>query len=430
VGERVELRLDGIAHGGEAFGQDRGRVVFVPFAIPGERVRVELLEEKPRWARARLIEILDPSPDRIDPPCPYFGPGKCSGCQWQHIAYERQANLKQELVADQLRRLGHISEPPVPDVIVLARPGVEERAVTEADVLSFGYRNQARFVVDANGKLGYRRAMTHDVIPVDRCLLLHERLDDLLGALDVVWPSMTGVTLRVGVATGQALVVLETSDDEQPELEIDLPAACAVQTQRGIRPLVGEPRLEEQITGRLFWVSAESPFHANTTGAEALVEVVASYLEPRKTDCLLDAYCGVGLFALTLADSVEQVIGIEASPSACEDFAHNAGAQGGITLHEGAIEAVLPVLREQSQPVDLVVMDPPLAGAGPEIAGQLAVLGPRRIVYVSSDPATLARDSMYFAAAGYQLIEAQPVDMHPQTCQVETVALWARSKGA
>jgi tRNA/tmRNA/rRNA uracil-C5-methylase (TrmA/RlmC/RlmD family) len=428
VRERLELKLDGIAHGGEALGWMQGRVIFVPFAIPGERVRVELVEEKPRWCRARLVEVLEPSPDRVNPPCPYFGPEKCGGCQWQHIAYERQASLKQEILADQLRRLGHIADPPVADVIALAGPASPDAATTGDDILAFGYRNQAHFVVDHEGRLGLRGLLATDVIPVERCLLLHERLDDLYGALDVLWPSLTGVSLRTGVSTGQSLVILESSGDEQPELEIDMPAACAVRTRRGIVPLIGEPWVEEQVAGHLFRVSAESFFHANTTGADALVEVVASYLEPRPTDCLLDAYCGVGLFGVGLAGLVGQLIGIDSSRSACEDFAHNAGARDGVALHEGALSDVLPILREQGQPVDLVVMDPPATGAGVEVVGQLAALSPRRIVYVSGDPAMLARDSVHFESAGYDLVEAQPVDMFPQTCQVETVALWEPTK--
>jgi 23S rRNA (uracil1939-C5)-methyltransferase len=265
-----------------------------------------------------------------------------------------------------------------------------------------------------------------NVIPIDRCLLLHERLDDLHGALDLLWPSLTGVTLRAGITTGQALVVFETASEEQPELEIDLPAACAVQTGRGIQPLVGEPWLEEQVADHLYRISAESFFHANTTGAEALVEIVASYLEPRADDCLIDAYCGVGLFALALAGSVEQVIGIESSPAACEDFAHNAGVMDNISLHEGAVEDVLPILRAQGQHADLVVIDPPPSGVGPDVAGHLSGVAPRRIVYVSDDPAALARDSVHLTAVGYRLVEAQPIDMLPQTSHMESVALWER----
>jgi 23S rRNA (uracil-5-)-methyltransferase RumA len=423
--QKIELRLDGIAHGGEAFGSHGGRMIFVPFAIPGERVRVELLEEKPRWARARLLDVLEPSPDRVEPPCPYFGPEKCGGCQWQHIAYERQADLKQQILADQLRRLGRIAEPPVADIIALASQPVEDHA-PEAEVLTFRYRNQTRFGMSPDGRLGYRRALAADVIPIDRCLLLHERLDDLHGALDLLWPSLTAVTLRAGIATGQALVLFETASDELPELEIDLPAACAVLTPHELQPLVGEPWVEEQIAGRLFRISAESFFEANTTGAEALAEVVAAYLEPRADDCLIDANCGVGLFTSMLADAVGQVIGIEPSPAACEDFAHNAGVPDHVSLHEGAVEDVLPALRAQGQQANLVVIDSPVSGAGPEVVGHLAAMQPRRIVYVSSDPAALARDSVHLAAAGYRLAEVQPIDMRPQTSHVKSVALWEK----
>jgi 23S rRNA (uracil1939-C5)-methyltransferase len=424
-GRTIDLRLDAIAHGGEAFGRHDDRMIFVPFAIPGERVHVELLEEKQRWARARLLDVLEPSPDRVEPPCPYFGPGRCGGCQWQHIAYERQANLKQQVLADQLRRLGRVVEPPLADMIVIASPPTEGNPI-ETELLTFRYRNQTRFDVGADGRLGYRRAHAQDVIPIDRCLLLHARLDDLHGSLDILWPSLTAVTLRAGIATGQALIVLETEDPEQPGLEIDLPAACAVLSPRGLQPLVGDPWIEEQVAGRLFRVSAESFFPANTIGADALAEVVESYLEARDGDCLIDAYCGVGLFTRTLADSVGQVIGIEPSAAACEDFAHNAGALDVVSLHEGALEDVLPALRAQGQQADLVVIEPPASGAGPEVVGHLAAMKPRRIVYVSSDPAALARDSIHFAAAGYRLAEVQPIDMLPQTSHVESVALWTK----
>jgi 23S rRNA (uracil1939-C5)-methyltransferase len=420
----VELRLDGIAHGGEALGRLGDRVVFVPFAIPGERVRVELLEEKPRWARARLVEVLEPSPDRIDPPCPHFGYEKCGGCQWQHIAYARQASLKQEIAIDQLRRLGHIAEPPVADIVVLAEPDNGELAGLEADVLSLGYRNQTHLVVGGDGRLGYHRARANEVIPIDRCLLLHERLDGLHAALDLLWPSLTGVTLRVGIRTSQALAIFEAAGNDWPELEIDLPAACAIRTPDGIEPLIGEPWLEERVAGSTFRISAASSWVANTTGAEALVEIVAGYLEAGATDCLLDAYCGVGLFAVTVVGPRGQVIGIEPSASACEDFAHNAGGRSGVELHEGSVGEVLPILREQNQPVDLAVVSPPATGGGAHVVAQLAALGPRRIVHVSCDSASLARDAVHFAAAGYHLVEAQPVDMYPQTSRVETVALW------
>lgn len=429
----VELNLDAIAHGGEAIGRHGGKTVFVPYAIPGERVRAEIVEEKERWARARLVKVLAPSADRVAPPCPHFGPGQCGGCQWQHIAYERQAELKQAIVADQLRRLGRIAQPPVSDTVVLADPAYSEPAIAAADAqsppptppyLAFGYRNHVQLSATPDGRLGYRRGDSHEVIAIDRCLLLADRLDELHAALDAAEAGLAGVSLRAGINTGDALILLETADDEQPELEINLPAAIALRTANGIQPLIGEPCIEEEVLGRRYHISAESFFQVNTVGAAALVELVTAYADPRPTDVLLDAYCGVGLFALALADQVAEVIGIESSPSACEDFAINAGDRANLALHEGAIEAVLPALLAQGQRADLVVLDPPRAGAGPEVLGQLAALTPRRIIYVSCDPATLARDAVHLAAAGYRLVEAQPVDLFPQTYHVETVGVW------
>lgn len=411
----IEITLDAIAHGGEAIGRHEGRAIFVPYAIPGERVRVEIVEAKERWARGRLLEVLQASPDRIAPPCPYFGPDRCGGCQWQHIAYERQAELKGEIVADQLRRLGRLAAAPVADVVVLA---------DDEGLLDLGYRNHVQFALTPAGQSGFRRAASHEVIPIERCLLLSEPLDVLHAALDIAWPELTGVTLRASERTGQALVLLETRGTELPELELDLPAACAVLTPRGLEPLIGEPWIEEIVAGRRYRVSAESFFQVNTLGAEALVEIVRGYADVRPGDTVLDAYCGVGLFALALADAAAAVIGIESAPSACEDCAYNAADLTHVELHEGAVDAVLPVLVEQGRHADVVIMDPPRSGAGEAVIRQLAALRPRNIVYVSCDPATLARDSVFLSAAGYALAEAQPIDMFPQTYHVETVALW------
>jgi len=437
--ETIELTLDAIAHGGEAIGRHGGKTIFVPYAIPGERVRVEIVEEKERWARTRLLEVVQPSPDRVEPPCPYFGPDRCGGCQWQHIAYERQAELKAEIVADHLRRLGRIASPPVVDTLVLAAPPASDGEADTVNLqsairnpqsaiplLDFGYRNHVRFNLTDEGRLGFRQADGAAVIPIDRCLLLHERLDELHAALDVAWPELTAVNLRAGINTDQGMILMETAGMDLPELELDVTAACAVLTPHGLQPLIGEPWMEEEVAGRRYRVSAESLFPANTVGAEALVEIVRSYADLQPTEVLLDAGCGVGLFALALAESAAEVIGIESSPAACEDFAFNAADLANVSLHEGAVGEVLPALRAEGQRVDVVIMAPPRTGAGESVIGELALLNPRRIIYVASDPATLARDSIHLAAAGYRLVEAQPVDTAPQTVQFETVALWEK----
>ena len=422
----IEIKLDAIAHGGEAIGRHGGKAIFVPYAIPGERVRIEIVEERDRWARARLLEVLEPSPDRIDPPCPYFGPAAraCGGCQWQHIVYPRQAELKQQIVADQLQRLGRLERPPVADIVALADPAATDEVPAFQE---YGYRNHVQFALTSEGRLGFRRASSHDVLAVERCLLLEPRLDDLHAALDVAWPELTGISLRAGTDADDTLILFEAAGDEAPELEINLPTACALLTQRGLTPLIGEPWVFIEVLGRSYRVSAESFFQVNTVGAAALVDIVTAYANPRPGDILLDAYCGAGLFALALAELAGEVIGVESSPSACEDFEYNAGDQSNISLHEGAVEDVLPALRSEGQRADIVVLDPPRAGAGPEVISELAAMGPRRMVYVSCDPATLARDAVHLAAAGYRLVEAQPVDLFPQTFHVETVALWDKS---
>jgi len=430
----LTLQLTGIAHGGEALGRAEGKVVFVPYSIPGETVRAQVVEEKERWARARLLEVLEPSPDRVEPPCPYFGPGLCGGCQWQHIAYPRQLALKQEIVRDQLQRLGHIDDPPVRATLAVGDP--------------WGYRNHVQFSLDREGATGFRVGGSHDVIPVDRCLLLSSVLDELHGALDLALPELTRLSLRTGLAGSEQMVILETRDGEAPELELDLPLSVVLLRRR--EPpviLAGRAYIEEEVAGQRYRVSAGSFFQVNTAGAEALVETVAAFLEPGPDDRLLDAYSGVGLFGLALAARVAEVIGVEVSPSAALDFAWNSDALGldNVTLIEGPVEEVLAswadagesplpqaadddelFLESFGAQVDLAVIDPPRQGMGTEAVAALARMGPRRVAYVSCDPATLARDAEAFAKVGYRLADVQPVDMFPQTYHVESVGLYVK----
>jgi 23S rRNA (uracil1939-C5)-methyltransferase len=419
----LELDLTGIAHGGEALGRDAGKVVFAPYAIPGERVRVEIVEEKERWGRARLSEVLRASPDRVEPPCPYFGPDRCGGCQWQHIAYPRQAELKREIVADQLQRLGHLAHPPVADVVALADPAAPDAAL---QFLDFGYRSYVQLGLTPEGRPGFRRAGSHDVVPVERCLLLHEHLDALHGALDIAWPGMTGLTIRTGLNTGDAMIVFQTATEDEPELELDVPAACVLLTPVGPKPLIGDPWIVEEVAGRRYRVSAGSIFPENTVGAAALVELVSAYAGEIEAEVILDLYSGVGLYAVPLSELAGEVVAVEPSPSACEDFEENAGSIANVSLHEGPVESVLHALREQGLHVDLVVMNPPRAGAGERALGEVTATGAGRIVYVASDPAALARAAVHLVGAGYQLLEAQPVDLHPQTFRVDTVAVWVK----
>jgi 23S rRNA (uracil1939-C5)-methyltransferase len=412
MGKRFELHLTDIAHGGDALGRHEGKVIFVPYAIPGEEALVEIVQDKGRYARGRLVELISPSPDRVDPPCPHFGPGKCGGCQWQHIAYPAQLELKAAVVGDQLARLGRLPDVPVKRPIPSASP--------------WHYRNHVQFSVGDDGRLGFVATDGRRVETVEVCYLLHPLLEELFTALDLELPELARLSLRAGVNTGDQMMIFETHDDLPPALESDLPVSCVLLLSDGAAAnLVGSNHITEEVIGRRFHISAPSFFQVNTAAAEELVRVVGEYLAPTGDETLLDAYCGVGTFALSLADKVGRVVGIEEAAGAVADARLNVAELTSVEFIEGRVEALLPRL---DRPIDLAVLDPPRQGCRPEALAALIELTPRRIVYVSCDPATLARDARKLAGGGYQLLEVQPVDMFPQTYHIESVALFEKSE--
>jgi len=406
--ERFKLQLTNMAHGGDALGRFEGKVIFVPYAIPGEEALVEIVEDKGSYARAQLVEILSPSPHRVAPPCPHFGPGKCGGCQWQHIAYPAQLEFKAAVVGNQLARIGRLPDAPVKRPIPSASP--------------WHYRNHVQLSVSGDGQLGFVATDGRRVEAIEVCYLLHPFLEELFAALELELPELARLSLRAGINTGHQMMIFETHDDLPPALESDLPVSCVLLLSDGTPVnLIGSNYITEVVAGRRFRISASSFFQVNTAAAEELVRVVGEYLAPAGDETLLDAYCGVGTFALNLADKVGQVIGVEEDAGAVADACLNAAELANVELIEGSVEAFLPQL---DRAIDLAVLDPPRQGCKPEVLTALIKLAPRRIVYVSCDPAILARDARRLADGGYQLLEVQPVDMFPQTYHIESVALW------
>jgi 23S rRNA (uracil1939-C5)-methyltransferase len=411
----IELQLDSMAHGGEAVGRHEGKVIFVPYAIPGEVVHVCVVEEHKQWARAVVMGLVKASPQRVEPPCPYFG--TCGGCQWQHIDYQAQLAFKRQVVVDQLQRLGHIAEPRV-------RPAA-------GTVEPWFYRNHVQLGISALGGLGFQAARSHRVVPIARCLVAHPLLGELFPAFDRVSPDVRRVSLRAGIYTGERLCILETEGTEVPALRADLSASCVLLTGDGREvPLHGESAYHETLDGKRFRVSASSFFQVNTRQTEALLHAVRSYLVPQQSDALLDVYCGVGTLGLSLLDEVGHVIGVEEHPAAVADARANAAAVGAgashVTCMQGPAETVLPGLQKE---VSKVIVDPPRQGCLPQVIDALLRLRPQRLVYVSCDPATLARDAAALTGGGYRLVEVWPVDMFPQTYHVETVSLWEPLEG-
>jgi 23S rRNA (uracil1939-C5)-methyltransferase len=398
-----------MAQGGEAIGRDEtGRVVFVPYAIAGEEVVVEIVEEKKNYARARLVEIITSSPARVSPRCEHFG--KCGGCQWQHIAYDAQLRFKTDIVREQLARIGKIADAPVRDTIGMTDP--------------WHYRNNVQFQLDDTGRLCFRAMESHALVPIRECHIIHPLLAEMFRALEFEGADFVEVTLRAGTRTGEKLLMLEGRDEAPPEISVDEPISIAHRTPRGdVIPLVGKDALHEELRGRLFRVSPQSFFQVNTTMAETLIELVERYLAPRPSDVLLDAFGGVGTFGLLLAPRVARVIEIEEAPDAVNDAKANAVELMNVEFQRGKVEDILP---KSKSPIDLVVADPPRAGIAPTAREAIITQLPRAIAYVSCDPATLARDARQLVNGGYRLVEVQPVDMFPQTCHIETVSLFAR----
>jgi 23S rRNA (uracil1939-C5)-methyltransferase len=405
--EIIELELTGMAYGGEAFGRDNeGRMVFVPFTLPGEYVRVQIQDQRKRWARAFPDELLKSSPLRIEPRCQHFG--VCGGCHYQHIPYKDQLRFKKQIVIEQLERIGGFNAPPVED--------------TFASPTAWNYRNHMRFQRSDQGGLGFYDHSGEQIFVVEECHLPEENLDLLWPEIDIErLESVHQVGLRCGTHSGK-MVVLHASGKPDIETMVELPVSMIWESDEGAFVLAGDDHIRFEISQREFRVSAGSFFQINTTMATELVVHVMDLLDPIADEHILDLYAGVGLFSRFLAERDAILLGMEESPSACADFLVNLEGFDNVELWATPVEQGL--VGVELQP-DAVILDPPRAGVSNEAFDELMRLAPDRIVYVSCDPATLARDGKKLSAAGYQLRSVTPFDMFPQTYHIETASLWA-----
>jgi 23S rRNA (uracil1939-C5)-methyltransferase len=408
MAQQLTLSLSDMAYGGEAVGRFEGKAIFVPYAIPGETVRAQVVTDKGRFARARLLDILTPSPYRVPPPCSHFG--VCGGCHWQHVEYKAQLEYKRSIVLSQLQRIAGLADAHVRPTLGMDNP--------------WYYRNHVQLGVSEDGGLGFMAAGSHRVVPIERCLLMHALLEELYDSLDIELPGLRRLTLRAGVSTGERMIILEMAEDQPPEVEVDLPISFVLLLPDGTPvTLLGSSHIHERLAGRMYRISAPSFFQVNTQQAEVLVAMVRTYLNATVDNTILDAYCGVGTFALELAKTASQVVGIESSAAALADAVVNAAGVDNVCFVHGPVAENLNTLELKAP---LAVLDPPREGVGPAVVAALARLAVQRIVYVSCDPATLARDIKGMLAAGYALREVQPVDMFPQTYHIESVALLER----
>jgi 23S rRNA (uracil1939-C5)-methyltransferase len=391
----VTLRPDRFAAGGEAIGREPGgRIVFVRGALPGETVQAELTTQKRDWARGHVIDVVEASPDRIQPPCPSRRAG-CGGCGWQHLTVDAQRDARVAIVAEALRRTGGVAQP---------------RVDRGGGVEPVGYRTTVRVAAGSDGAAGFRAEQTHDVVPAPSCLVAHPTLAALLPALRLD-PGVEP-TLRVSVASGE----LGARWDRSAGAVHGLPA--------GVR-LGSAAWLHEDVAGQRLQVSMGSFFQSGPQAAELLVAAVrraAPELEGARL--VVDAYAGIGMLAACATDPLSRVIAVETSRAAVADAERNLGHRDAQIVRGEVGGWRAPPGTE----VDVVLADPARSGLGKPGAAALTRLGAPVIVLVSCDAASLGRDARLLAGAGYRHVRSELVDTFPHTTHVEVVTRFARTE--
>ena len=427
---------------GSGVGKYEGRAVFVPLTAVGDKVRTKILKVKKTYAYGKAMEIIEPSPDRIEPDCPVFN--KCGGCVYRHISYEAECQLKTKKVHEVIKRIGGVDMQPQP-IIAL------ENAIDN-------YRNKAQYPIDGCGKAGFYAFHSHRIIPCCDCLLQPAIFTDIIKSTEE-WIAENNISIyneekhkgllrhiyiRMAEVTGEIMLTLVINGDFLPfadSLYEKVKKACGdslkslqininkedtnVILGKECKVLWGEPYITDVLCGVKIRLSPLSFYQVNRKMAEKLYEKAAEYANLQGRT-VLDLYCGAGTIGLSMAKQVKTIIGVEIVPEAIEDAKFNAALNGidnTSFICADATEAAVKLAKEGIHP-DVVIVDPPRKGCTPELITTISEkFSPERVVYVSCDPATLARDIKIFAEQGYKLKEYTPADLFPRTSHVETVAL-------
>lgn len=393
TGRTVEATVGPVAHGGHCVARVDGRVVFVRHALPGERVLARVTEDNGKsFCRADAVQVLAPSPDRVEPPCPVAGPGLCGGCDWQHASGPAQRELKARVVEEQLRRLAGL------DVPVTVEP------------LSGGllrWRTRVRFVADGDGNAGLRAHRSHRVVPLQDCPIT------VRPAVDAVLPHSW--------SEGDEI---EATEDADGEVHVRrLPPGTRRQRPEQLRGGIAVQRA----AGRDWKLDAHGFWQVHPQAADAFAQVVREWADASPGARAWDLYAGVGLFASVLAEQVGpkgRVLAVESGRRAVADGRENLAGMRQVRWRCGQVEHVL---RQRTDTPQVVVLDPPRKGAGRVVVEAVATAGPDRVVYVACDPAALARDVAIFGEHGYRLDKLRAFDAFPMTHHVECVALLRRA---
>ena len=434
VCDEFEVEIERLGVSGEGVGSWQGYTVFVDGALPTERVRVRLVERRRRFGRGQLLERLTSSPDRVEPVCPLFG--RCGGCQLMHLKYSQQLVAKRQRVVDALERIGKFEGIEVADCV--------------PSPSSLHYRNKIQLPVCENLELGLYARGSHDLVPIERCFIhcdLGERAFQAIAAIvkgaQLEKGFLRYALIKTALHTEQVLVVLVTRGEGQESLKtLARQMMEAVPEIKGVvqnvnrrpgnvilgeiyRTLAGHGSIEEEICGLTFKVSPASFFQVNPSQAQQLYQRAIECAALTGKEKVLDAYCGVGTLSLLMAQSAQEVLGVECVSEAINDAKENAEKNGisNVTFECAKAEEFIGTI----DALDVALLNPPRKGCAPELLNRLLEVKPKRVIYISCDPATLARDLQILSSGGYQLDSVTPFDMFPQTAHVETLVTLTRA---
>lgn len=446
--DSVTVSVTDMGQDGEGIGKAEGYTLFIKDAVVGDKVRAKVIKAKKNYGYARLMEVLEPSPDRVEPRCSCAR--QCGGCQIQALSYQRQLQFKEEKVRNVLERIGGFEKIPLQPIIGMENP--------------YRYRNKAQFPIgtDREGRpiAGFYAGRTHTIIPQEDCVLgVRENkaiLEVILGFMEEfsipAYREEEGsglvrhVLIRYGFATKEIMVCVVINGDRLPKAEIlaerlsDIAGMTSIfinKNKRRTNVILGEeveviwgrPFIEDVLDGVRYQISPLSFYQVNPVQTKVLYEKALQYAGLHGTETVWDLYCGIGTISLFLARQAGKVYGVEIVPQAIEDARRNAALNGmeNVEFMVGKAEEILPEKYEkEGVSADVIVVDPPRKGCDPELLDTMLQIRPKRIVYVSCDPATLARDLKLLCAGGYKLQKVQPVDQFPHSVHVENVCLLLR----
>nr|WP_203681011.1 TRAM domain-containing protein [Actinoplanes siamensis] len=410
-GDRIELTVGAPAHGGHCVarhGGPHGRVVFVRHALPGERVTAEITERHRGYLRADAVEIHEASPDRVPPPCRYAHPGGCGGCDLQHVAADAQLRWKTQVVREQLGRLAGLAPEDQDKIFAGTEP-------LSADLL--GWRTRVRYAVDAAGRPGLLQHRSHQVVPIDRCLIAHPAIQEL-DLLQRSWPDSAALQ-AVASGDGDVVALERRAGTSRPSGDDPTEDPGGSELVR----IAGPERVTEVAGGRAWELPPEGFWQVHPEAAATLIAAVLDMLRPTAGEIAWDLYGGAGLFAAAVAERTgARTTVVESSPLGVQAARANLADLPQVEVVQAAVETALS-RRRITGPVDLIVLDPPRAGAGARVVRGIAAAGARAVAYVACDPAALARDVKTFRSLGWELAELRAFDCFPMTQHVECVAL-------